>query len=70
MMTIDPALEKNCGGKLVTLQLVSTVDREGARLTQYLAYFMWTGICGQGFDFQPITRALVWELNVRAAVIG
>jgi hypothetical protein len=26
--------------------------------------------CVQKLDFQPITRALVWELNVRAAVTG
>jgi hypothetical protein len=26
--------------------------------------------CGQKWVYEPITRALVWELNVRATVIG
>jgi hypothetical protein len=48
--------------------IVGSVDSEGARLAQYLAYFMWTKIAA--VHFQPLTRALVLELNARVIAIG
>jgi hypothetical protein len=60
----DTVLKKHWGCKLGSLRLVMLIEKVPGFLN------VWLTSCGQKLDYRPITRALVLQLNVRAAVIG
>jgi hypothetical protein len=60
----DTVLKKHWGCKLGSLRLIMLIEKVPGFLN------VWLTSCGQKLDYRPITRALVLQLNVRAAVIG